>query len=187
MTSWGLGPERSVPLPFSPGFFMRIHDDLRKSVVFFGYADTTKPSKITCVGTGFLMSYQRTPYLVTVKHLSLQLGRDPFLIRINTKSGAAENLHVDNVGWFEHSDPLVDLAIVNLHIGRDADYDVMYVDGDAMLATSKVIDDEAIGIGNFTYTLGLFRLLTGEKRTLPIYHTGNVALLPGDELIPVVD
>ena len=184
---WTLGPEVTIPLPHSPGFYMRIHDDLRKSVVFFGYEDTTKPTGIVCIGTGFLLSLEGVGYLITARHLSHQLGNDPFLIRINRKDGTAENLHVDHASWFEHADPTVDVSLVNLHIAGDTHYDALYLPSEHYLMTDATINEEAIGIGNFTYTTGLFRLLTGERRNLPICHTGTIALLPGDERVPVVD
>lgn len=48
-------------------------------------------------------------------------------------------------------------------------------------------ENSNIGVGNFTYTIGLFRLLSGEKRNLPVCHFGTIAMLPGDERIPVTD
>ena len=69
---------------------MRISDDLRKSVVFFGYEDALKPSGITGVGTGFMLAHDEVGYLVTVKHLSQMLGADPFLLRLNRKDGTAD-------------------------------------------------------------------------------------------------
>src|SRR5258708_16164609 len=35
------------------------------------------------------------------------------------------------------------------------------------------------------YTVGLWRLLEGKERNLPVVHTGNIARLPGEEKIPV--
>ena len=35
--------------------------------------------------------------------------------------------------------------------------------------------------------LGLFRLLTGQRRNLPVCHAGVIALLPDDERVPIVD
>jgi hypothetical protein len=79
---------------------MRIRDDLRKCVVFFGHADET-PGKggINCIGTGFLVAYEEAGYLVTAKHLADQLGDDPFLLRLNTKDGKSQNLPADGATW----------------------------------------------------------------------------------------
>lgn len=166
---------------------MRFADDLRKSVVFFGYRDTTQPSGVMCVGTGFLLGYKNTAYLVTAKHLSHQLGNDPFVVRLNKKVGTAAILHADNVTWYEHSDPTVDVSLTNLHLDSDSRYDAIYLNGDVMLATPDRLKNDHIGIGNQTYTIGLFRLLVGQKRNLPVCHMGSIALLPDDERVPVVD
>lgn len=187
MSRWTLGPEVNLPLAHSPGFTMRIADDLRKSVVFFGYSDPSKPTGITCVGTGFLLLYKNAPYLVTARHLSHQLGNDPFLLRVNKKDGTAENIHADGVEWFEHTDPVVDVAVVHFFAPSTGQIDAVYLDGDEMLASGDVLARENIGVGNCTYTIGLFRLLTGQKRNLPVCHMGSIALLPDDERIPVVD
>jgi hypothetical protein len=44
-----------------------------------------------------------------------------------------------------------------------------------------------VGVGDQAYVVGLFWLLHGKARNLPVVHTGNIALLPGDERIPVRD
>jgi hypothetical protein len=49
------------------------------------------------------------------------------------------------------------------------------------------MEHENYGAGSFTYTVGLFRLMSGEKRNLPVCHFGTIAVLPGDEKIPVKD
>jgi hypothetical protein len=43
-----------------------------------------------------------------------------------------------------------------------------------------------IGIGELTYTIGLFRLMSGAMRNLPVVHFGSIAMVP-DERIPVQD
>jgi hypothetical protein len=167
---------------------VRIDDDYRKSVVFFGYPDST-PGRggILCIGTGFLVWYDGIGYLVTAKHVSHQLGQDPFLIRINRKGGAAENIPVDGMVWLEHPDSTVDVAAVLMHIPSTSEYDVLYMDADRMFTRAAHRTLENIGVGSLTYTIGLFSLLTGEKRNLPICHHGNVALLPSDERVPCID
>lgn len=60
-------------------------------------------------------------------------------------------------------------------------YDVLYIP-DHMIGWA---DGHNIGIGDMCYTIGLFHLLSGKKRNLPIVHTGNIALLPEDEKISV--
>lgn len=164
---------------------MRIGEDLRQSVVFFGYRDDT-PGKggIACIGTGFLVGYEEEGYLVTARHLAHQLGGDPFLLRLNRNDGSAENLHVDGLRWFHHPDPTVDLSAIPLRITAKSNYHAVYIRQE-MIATDDIMARQNIGVGNQTYTIGLFRLLYGEKRNLPVLHRGSIAMMPGEERIPV--
>jgi hypothetical protein len=133
-------------------------------------------------------------YLVTARHLAYQLKSDPsqtksdpFLVRINKKDGTAENIYADQVEWFEHSDTNVDVALVVLHITSSTLYDVTYLHGPDLFLDEDRLVRENVGVANLTYTVGLFRLLTGEKRNLPICHFGAIALMPGDEKVPIRD
>jgi hypothetical protein len=183
-----LGPERLVPIGGTPGLYMRISDDLRKSVVFFGYPDT-RPGRggIDCIGTGFLLRYAGIGYLVTAKHLSHGLGSDPFLIRVNKCDGSSVNLRADQIPWLEHPDPSVDVSAIPMHLGTGSPFDAIYINGDAMMANAEQLKAENVGVGTETYTVGLFRLLSGERRNMPVCHFGEVALMPSDEKIPVAD
>lgn len=167
---------------------MRIADDLRQSVIFLGYRDDT-PGKggIDCIGTGFLLQYKGAPYLITAGHIAQELGGDPFLIRLNTKKGGSQNVHVDGLPWIMPADPKVDVAASMMIVPHQNYYDVAYFNGDRYMLSDVDWDRLHIGVGNLTYTIGLFRLLAGEKRNLPIAYMGNIALVPGDEKIPVVD
>lgn len=194
MVCYTLGAEVRKPIEGCPGFYMRIDEDLRKSVVFLGIADDTPGNGgIHCCGTGFLIGYDTVGYLVTAKHVAQQLNGIPFLVRVNKKDHTSENIHADNVNWFFHPDPSVDVAVIQFHFSRTkTDYDVLYFP-DSVLAVGDQIQRDAvkahgtIGIGDLTYTIGLFRLMSGEKRNLPIVHLGSIAMVPQDEKIPVKD
>jgi hypothetical protein len=162
---------------------VRINDDLRKAVVFFGHRDDS-PGKggIRCIGTGFLVAYEEFGYLVTAKHLAQGLGSDPFLLRINKKDGTSENLMPDGAEWAEHPDPSVDVAAIPFNIPASSLYEATYLPHTMML-TEERSDD--IGIGDTTYTIGLFHFMSGERRNLPIVHQGAISLMPGDETIPM--
>jgi hypothetical protein len=167
---------------------MRLDDDLRKTVVFFGIEDST-PAKggINCVGTGFLLGYDTCGYLVTAKHLAHGLGDNPFLLRVNTKDGRSANLPADQVRWYEHPDPNVDVAVMPVTFGDNSRFDILYLPAETVLADDNVVKMNLVGIGDLTYTVGLFRLLSGEKRNLPVVHSGIIAMMPGDERIPARD
>src|SRR5437764_14482248 len=55
------------------------------------------------------------------------------------------------------------------------------------MADANYVKSQRVGIGDLTYTVGLFRLLSGNKRNLPIVHSGIVSMMPSDERIPVRD
>jgi hypothetical protein len=109
---------------------------------------------------------------------------------MNRQDGTSDNIHVDydNIRWYwNQTDPNVDLAITQFDFNlRQHGYDCLLIP-DTMIADKDRLMAESIGIGDICYTIGLFRLLAGKKRNLPVVHTGNIALLPGDELIPVQD
>jgi hypothetical protein len=183
-----LGPERRLPVPGCPGFYVRISEDVRKTVVFFGFEDT-RPGKggINCVGSGFVVGYDDHGYLVTAKHLAHDLGNNPFVLRLNRKDGTSQNVHADSVEWFGHPDPTVDVAVTVLAI-NDRAYDILYVPFMKMLMSELPSDSlNPLGVGDLTYTVGLFRLMSGEKRNLPFVHMGNVGMMPRDEKIPLRD
>jgi hypothetical protein len=161
---------------------MRISDDLRKCVVFLGYEDDTEPGNIKCIGTGFLLRYKEFFHLVTVKHVAITLGEFPFIVRANLVRGGAENIPGDQIEWFYHSDENVDLAIIPFRLLK-AKYDALYIPEKII----KSVGEYNIGIGDVCYTIGLFRLLYGSQKNLPVVHTGNIAMVPEDEKIPVED
>ena len=63
---------------------------------------------------------------------------------------------------------------------------VLYIPPD-MLVDSNTLRALRIGIGDICYAVGLFRLMAGSRRNLPVIHTGRIALIPEDERIPVQD
>jgi hypothetical protein len=187
-----LGPDCHMPLPGCPGFSVRISESIRKAVVFFGYPDGR--GGITCIGTGFLVGYDQTGYLVTAKHLCHQLGTDPFIIRINKRDGTSENIFGDGIKWVDHPDPTVDVSVIPFGVAAFEQFDVKFINLDASDVKNpnappgyRIVPSDNVGIGALTYTVGLFRLLSGKQRNLPIVHSGSVAMLPSDELIPLKD
>ena len=168
------------------GHQVQVSDDLRHIVVFIGVDDDPHGEGIRCIGTGLLVAYDDFRYLVTVKHNMLPLDGAPYKLRLNKSDGGSANILVDenDITWFEHSDRDVDLAIAPLPYDlKAAGFEVKY------LAVPRGYGNVFDGwqCGAFCYTIGLFQLLAGQKRNLPVVHTGNLALLPGDERIPMKD
>lgn len=188
MLPFRLGPPVYRDSAAFPGIKVRISDDIRKAVVFLGVEDTPDNYGFRPVGSGFLLAYDSARYLVTVKHVALGVADAPYLIRVNdADGGGAGNLMMESntLRWFTHSDPSVDLAVAPFQ------YDLEEVGCDTKLIgtmepkwLAPPINPEC---GDFCYTVGLFQFLSGKRRNLPVVHSGNIALLPSDELIPVRD
>jgi hypothetical protein len=174
------------------GKLMRLHDDVRHCVVFIGNNDGPSDSPFTAKGTGFLVGHKGHNYLATVQHIAAGFGDGPFAIRFNTVDGTARNLHVDpyqhGLKWYcNNSDPDVDLAVMPFGKGMPlAGFRGCFIPSD-ILVSEATLQKWPIGIGDICYAVGLFRLLVGRKRNLPIVHTGRIALMPCDERLPVQD
>ena len=68
---------------------------------------------------------------------------------------------------FEHPDPTVDVSAVPVEMGNLLAYDARAIRSNLSLLKLDEFTKMNIGVGNFTYTIGLFQLLSGEKRNLP--------------------
>jgi hypothetical protein len=183
-----LGPPLYKESRSFPGYQVRISDDIRKAVVFLGVQDDT-PGKngIKCIGTGFLLGYDDCRYLVTAKHVIMPLADAPYIVRINKTDGLSDNINVDEgeLGWFSHPDRNVDLAIAPFQFDlKGASFDVKYI-GAPM--PEWIQEQNTFQCGDFCYTVGLFQFMAGKNRNVPVVHSGNLALLPSDEKIPVRD
>jgi hypothetical protein len=184
-----LGPERRVPLSGCPGFFMRFNRDIRKCVVFLGYPEYgSGPTKVHFQGTGFLLRYEDFPYLVTARHVATLLT-ETCAARVNKIDGTSINVIGENLPWVFHPDPTVDVAIVELMLPPKVypGLDVIYMPQKLVLTSDMVSGNEYIELGDTCYTVGLFRVLTGNQRNLPVIHTGNLARLAGEEPIALKD
>jgi hypothetical protein len=188
---------------------IRIAEDLRKAVVFLGddITDTSgRPTVNPPRATGFFVGWRSDAgfpfpaaddevglaYLVTARHVAEALSGN-FLIRFNSKNGGASDIQVvENAKWIFHPDETVDVAITNC--GYPAWADCVPVPGHFLIKPGEYMEsgdplrnERNMGVGDITYVVGLFRVLFGKKRNLPVVHTGHIALLPEDERIPVID
>jgi hypothetical protein len=176
-----LGPPIEAPIG---GITVRIVEDARKCIVFFGKA-SFPDGEIKFGGTGFLLcdrERENVPYLITARHVA-KLLEDDFVIRVNKHGGGSVPLEVTNVKWSYHSDPTVDVAATVLPLNSNI-YDVHYY-------TLKLIQPYSrrdVLCGDPVALVGLFRLHAGSKRNVPIVHTGHIASLPDpNEKIPIRD
>src|SRR3954452_24687568 len=93
---------------------VRIGENARKSVAYLGYA-TDDPQGIDPFGTGFWIAHKGCGYLVTARHVTKNLGADPFVIRVNERHGDGKNISIDNAEWHYHPcGEVVDVAVLEL-------------------------------------------------------------------------
>ncbi len=181
---------------------MRLSKDVRQCVVFLGWETSDPAEPFKPVGTGFLLEYKENVYIVTARHVALEFGEDPFSMRLNTTAfppreligplgetegyakewqRRAQGLHVDPLmdgsrwySWF----PELDLAVMPFNKAlRDPTFDHLLFPEENICTHSKVRSEE-IGVGDFCYTVGLFRHAAGKNRNTPIVHTGHIAMMP---------
>jgi hypothetical protein len=169
---------------------MRVSDSILETVVFLGYG-TSAPGKggIECIGTGFLLKYDDVPYLVTVRHVAEHFGDDPFLIRANRYDRTGHNIHVDQAKWHYHDDPTIDVAVIPFDLSLDnGGYTARYIDDARETWWWNKARKYGAGIGDLVYTVGLFRVLAGAGRNMPVVHFGTIARsFDWIEKVPICD
>jgi hypothetical protein len=119
------------------------------------------------------------------------VGSEPFLLRVNRFDGGADNLPIDDARWHYDSDPTVDAAVLpipGLLAGRE--HHVRFIDDEKETWWSNKAWKYGVGVGDFCYTVGLFRVLSGNKQNLPVVHFGTIARPiygPDEEPVPIKD
>lgn len=180
-------------MPSVPRLNILIQDDWRRCVVFIGTPAADSSGGIFCLGTAFLLTHEGARYLVTVQHIAAWLGDNPFLIRLNRSDGTADNVSIDplaeNTRWHTKADdPDLDLAVMPFDCNlKAAGYDCLFLTTDFVGERAGKVCAKNIGLGDSCCTVGLFQLVAGEKRNLPVVHRGSVALIAGEQRIPVED
>jgi hypothetical protein len=158
----------------------------RKCVVFLGSPDyEAGQNAIRCAGTGFLILYKGGFHLITARHVAEALGDIGWGTRVNKKDGTSQLIEAENVPWVFHPDDTVDVAVCGLSLSARDGFDFIYADGEVLFLRKEEETTEWVEVGDICYTVGLWRLLEGKERNLPVVHTGNIARLPGEEGIPV--
>ena len=187
-----LGTRRRLSRAFEPPI-MRLTDDASRSVVFLGHVqDPADESTFVASATGFFLSFKGICYLITAAHVASALGDLPFQARLNRVAGGAGMAHVDcfadpNDKWFLHPDPSVDVAAMAFPVGfAEGGWDHKSIRS-AIAVSDEDIENLDIGPGDEAYAVGLFRLMQGSKRSVPVVHRGSIAAMPSDDLIPVND
>jgi hypothetical protein len=168
------------------GCFVRLADDYRKCVVFFGEPKRRDGvDEVDPWGTGFIVSAEDNgqTYLVTAWHVIEPYREEPFAIRYNDKSGAGRLEFINHhANWVTHpTDNTVDVAVLEIDIPKWADC-VPY--RQFSILESDRFESKDIGAGDLVYTVGLWKMLYGKKKNLPFVHVGHIGLVPEDERVP---
>lgn len=181
--------------PKGSGTFVRLSEDVRKSVVYLGYELPGADSEIDPCGTGFLIANGEPggSYLVTAAHVALELEDGPFDIRLNQKPDSKRpdvlpsgRLHrIDKAKWFYHpTDKTVDVAVMPFNAPNWAD--VVWWKA-RHFATAFKVKTKDLGPGDFTYVVGILPRMKGTKRNMPAVHTGHIVLMGDGEKVTIKD
>ena len=175
---------------------MRLADDARKCVIFIGdpEIDADGEETVDPKATAFLIkAAPGEHYLVTAAHVAeaITAKPGPYSFRLNTKDGRARCLEITDVDWIFHpdhdtsrDDSYIDIAIMRFEPPAWAD--ILSFPCSHLITRGRE-ESKDIGSGDMIYVVGLFNRRYGNKRNLPIVHTGNIAMMAEDELIPSRD
>jgi hypothetical protein len=169
---------------------MALSKDARSCVVFIGTQSGQEGSaRIKPFGTAFFFQGGRHlkggSYLVTAGHVARKLINGPWVLRMNKRGGGARLIEVnraEDVIWHYHTDETVDLAVTPMAVPEWAD--VIPFTADHSLHPFKM-KSKRIDAGDLAFVVGLFHLLHGKEENRPIVHSGHIAMLPGEERIPI--
>lgn len=179
-----LGPPVRVQ---NGGCLVRLADDARKCVVFFGTPSSPGIEDEICPwGTGFLVSTQDTGtiYMVTARHTIQDKLECPFVIRFNDNNGGSKNFDIQEAQWEFPEDETVDVAVLPITPPAWADW--LPFPQKRIISPFK-FDSKDIGPGDIIYTVGLWNKLYGKKRNKPFVHVGHLGMVPQDDKLIVKD
>jgi hypothetical protein len=162
-------------------------------------------------GTAFFVELEEPQrvwvYLVTARHnLEEGAGRDIY-VRVNTSPTGTVDVGVDDLltskdDWFKHD--TADVAVIpspvdrqrypimqipmDLAIDRRYRFDVAALDGRGNRVLEPMLrqnypDGIDVQVGDELFSPGLFVQSAGKSRNLPVIRFGNIARMPGDEMV----
>jgi hypothetical protein len=162
---------------------MRIPDALTKSVGFV--SRDTDPLQFG--GTAFLV---QVPYdessgclhLVTAKHVADAVGPN-CVFALNGRDGKTLFAKAPEPRWFFHPTEAdsVDAAVLPFSTTRTKDYNISPIPVE-VFATEQRIEEQAIGLGDEVFSIGLFTKYFGRSSMIPIVRTGNIAMMPQEKV-----
>jgi hypothetical protein len=185
----------------SPGHFyiekgydptVRVPDQVLKSVAFIG--EITHQDKQGNVfgdlnATGFFVSIPATHfpelrhvYFVTAKHVAEDLKDHSPYILVNSRDEG--QTHLTNFGprWFFHpTDKNADVAILQVAEQPNLAPRMAVLTKD-FVTNDDIASREWVDVGDEVFVTGLFTLAPGQKRNTPIVRTGNIAMIPSEQI-----
>lgn len=171
---------------------VRVPDVVLRCVGFVGevtHEDSSGVSGDLCA-TGFFisgrylspeLSESRMAYFVTAAHVAKDLSDKPIYLLVNKRGGGVTTMRdIWASEWWTHpTDRSADVVLIPLGQQPDAD-----VRGVAVrdFVTSEDIVEKRVGMGDEVLITGLFTEAPGVSRSMPIARTGNIAMLPEEQL-----
>jgi hypothetical protein len=179
---------------------VRIPPAFAECAAFLCDAKKSRPS-----GTAFFIEFEEpdraSVYLVTARHCLEATARPDIYVRVNTQAGV-KDIHTSKDDWFKHD--IADVAIlpspvdrkrypitevpIDLAIDKQYRFDVAALDGRGnpiLEAVLRLNFPEGIEVqtGDEVFSPGLFVQSAGKNRNLPVVRFGNIARMPGDEMV----
>jgi len=181
-------------------FYMRVPDQVRKSVLFVGIEQDLPEWEWK--GTAYLVTvppsvFQETTehrhysgdegqqiLLATARHVAEKCEGKDFALRVNVKDGSLRLIkgHANQKWWYHPTEKkYVDAAVTIFSPSGLADLDIspipfnMFVDTDAIARLN-------LGVGDEVFLAGLFTEVTETTRNIPIVRLGSLAMMPGEKI-----
>ncbi len=165
---------------------MRVPDQVSKCVLFVGLPDS-EPDPYR--GTSYIVTVpgrnqNHFAFMVTARHVAEKLQGENFNIRANKKRGGTAELRglADNPWWYHPTErEAVDCAVTMFAPSQIRELDIEHIPIDLFLDDQKTREHN-IGVGDEVFIAGLFTKVADTSRNIPIVRTGNVAMIPGEEI-----
>ena len=162
---------------------MDIPPTITKCVVFIGYKPLNASENLA--GTGFMLflrsEHATAVYVATARHVIDGIrdkGADTIFLRLNRKANGPIWLPTPLKDWRTHPEgKSVDVAITNFVWDEQWDHEP-YPIAKAAQATSEIIREYQIGLGNEVLIAGLFHPHYGKQNNIPIVRVGTIAAMP---------
>jgi hypothetical protein len=178
------------------GADMWVDDYVRQCVLFLGNKDA-KTERFHPRATAFVVSIHEGGlgfrYVVTAEHAIAGFstkGWDIY-VRSNLRDGGVREDNWAAAHWFFHPESgSTDVAVAPIEFHPEEEYRqiVLRTDGSTqsqggIAATSDLIEEKRIGLGDEVFIIGLFRSHYGRQRNIPIIRVGNLAMLKGEPVL----